>query len=81
MKIIVLSHGIKVCTVLNKLNIAHMLVNQIYANNEEMSDHTFYHLLFNMAHFSYTIHLNEEMSTLLFNKHYVRIVCGKLMVI
>ncbi|KAF0751445.1 amyloid protein-binding protein 2-like, partial [Aphis craccivora] len=45
--IIVLSHGIKVCTLLYKLNIAYMLKSQMNAFNEEISDHTFYHLAFN----------------------------------
>ncbi|XP_027853218.2 uncharacterized protein LOC114132041 [Aphis gossypii] len=71
LKVIVLSHGVKVCTVLNKLNIARMLKTQMNAFKEEISDYTLYHVLLNESHYFYTIYQQQHILPWLFRNHYI----------
>jgi len=69
LKILTLSHSIKICCALNKFNTARKLIQQTMAYQDEVDENVNIDLLLNQANYF----LNVESSTFGINSYYVRI--------
>jgi len=75
LKLLVISHAIRVCSVLNKLSTAKKLINQLHTYEKEIDQNIYVDMLLNEACYS----LKADLAKDSINSYYVRIACDGLM--
>jgi len=76
LKLLVISHAIRVCSVLNKLSTAKKLINQLHTYEKEIDQNIYVDMLLNEACYS----LKADLAKDSINSYYVRIVCDGLLI-
>jgi len=73
---LVISHAIRVCSVLNKLSTAKKLINQLHTYEKEIDENIYVDMLLNEACYS----LKADLAKDSINSYYVRIIFGGVMI-
>ena len=76
LKLLVITHVVKVCSALNKLSTAKKFINQLHTYKKEIDQNIHVDMLLDEAFYS----LNAELEKDSIKSYYVRIVCGEIMI-